>query len=223
MYHYHSVYDSFHYQAHFIDPHFHKHVDIAKVMGLMSLRLADTLVLPINTTQYADELVLYLKKVQHIVQRSGMDDSLQLGGLGEAIQTLGKASRELDIKAEKAIEKLIKLLPKRPKHKKGAFGRWLGGWKGCGSHDGEEAGLSGIELWSDSADTRSIKHGHEIPPMKNMKKIKEVLKEIRAINKKKQGFEGGFISEEGIKVGLQTYPRNETQGREARAITDGAA
>lgn len=41
---------------------------------------------------------------------------------------------------------------------------------------------------------------HRMPPLKNIKEIKKVLEEIRSVNKKKQGFEGGFISEEGIKV-----------------------
>lgn len=40
----------------------------------------------------------------------------------------------------------------------------------------------------------------EFPPFKHIKEIKQVLEEIRAINKKLQAFEGGFISEEGIKV-----------------------
>jgi N-acetylated-alpha-linked acidic dipeptidase len=39
-----------------------------------------------------------------------------------------------------------------------------------------------------------------IPPKKK-KEIQELVKEIRGINKKLQYFEGGFISEEGIKVG----------------------
>jgi hypothetical protein len=44
-----------------------------------------------------------------------------------------------------------------------------------------------------------------MPPLKNIKEIKKVLEEIRSVNKKKQGFEGGFISEEGIKVSKQCH------------------
>lgn len=73
-YHYHSIYDSFTYMDKFLDPGFHKHVDAAKVLGLTSmfensrpvltvvLRLADSLVLPLNTTQYSIELKSYLHK-----------------------------------------------------------------------------------------------------------------------------------------------------------------
>jgi hypothetical protein len=40
-----------------------------------------------------------------------------------------------------------------------------------------------------------------LPDLKNFKEVKKVLEEIRTINKKRQGFESGFISEEGIKAG----------------------
>ena len=58
------------------DPGFHRHVDAAKILGLLcmllffaydstndpALRAADSLVLPLNTTQYAIELQYYLEK-----------------------------------------------------------------------------------------------------------------------------------------------------------------
>lgn len=62
VYHYHSIYDSFHFMDKFLDPGYHKHVDMAKVMGLALLRLSDSLVLPINVTQYSVELSAYLNK-----------------------------------------------------------------------------------------------------------------------------------------------------------------
>lgn len=43
-----------------------------------------------------------------------------------------------------------------------------------------------------------------MPDGKKMREIKAVLKQIRAINKKVQGFEKGFISKEGITVSLET-------------------
>jgi hypothetical protein len=46
-------------------------------------------------------------------------------------------------------------------------------------------------------------HGHPEPPRlpkKKVAEIKKVLEAIRAGNKKRQAFEGGFISEDGIKV-----------------------
>ena len=42
------------------DPGFHRHVAVAKHMGLTALRLIDSIILPLNTTQYAFELGVYL-------------------------------------------------------------------------------------------------------------------------------------------------------------------
>ena len=59
-YHYHSIYDTQQWQEVYADPGFHRHVAVAKALGLIALRLADSLILPLNTTQYAFELDDYL-------------------------------------------------------------------------------------------------------------------------------------------------------------------
>lgn len=65
------------WQERYADPGYDKHVSttcspieialfisikiaIAKSLGLLTLRMADSIVLPLNTTQYAQELVGYL-------------------------------------------------------------------------------------------------------------------------------------------------------------------
>lgn len=79
MYHYHSVYDSEKWQEHYVDPGFHRHVRfrravglcdtnvllqvaVAKHLGLQALRLADSIILPLNTTHYALSLQSYLEE-----------------------------------------------------------------------------------------------------------------------------------------------------------------
>jgi N-acetylated-alpha-linked acidic dipeptidase len=62
VYHYHSVYDSHRWESQFSDPGFFKHVAMAKYLGLVTLRVADSIILPINTTQYTLELESYLSK-----------------------------------------------------------------------------------------------------------------------------------------------------------------
>lgn len=59
-YHYHSIYDSERWIELYGDPGFHRHVAVAKHMGLTALRLIDSIILPLNTTQYAFELGVYL-------------------------------------------------------------------------------------------------------------------------------------------------------------------
>lgn len=76
--HYHSIYDSQHWQETYADPGFQRHVRpfsptvlsyltsfqaaVAKHLGLLTLRLTDTIILPLNTTQYVLELHEYLDK-----------------------------------------------------------------------------------------------------------------------------------------------------------------
>jgi N-acetylated-alpha-linked acidic dipeptidase len=62
VYHYHSIYDSQHWQETFADPGFHRHVAVAKHLGLTALTLTDSIILPLNTTQYAHELDSYLDR-----------------------------------------------------------------------------------------------------------------------------------------------------------------
>jgi N-acetylated-alpha-linked acidic dipeptidase len=63
VYHYHSIFDSQHWQEEFADPGFHRHVAVAKHLGLTALSLVDAVILPLNTTQYAFELDAYLDRL----------------------------------------------------------------------------------------------------------------------------------------------------------------
>lgn len=49
-YHYHSIYDSAYWMDTFGDPTFSRHVAVSKVLGLATMRLADSLILPLNVT-----------------------------------------------------------------------------------------------------------------------------------------------------------------------------
>ena len=78
VYHYHSIYDSQHWEEVYGDPGFYRHVRylskglllvcwwfqvaVAKHLGLMGLRLSDSLLIPLNTTQYTLELGDYLAR-----------------------------------------------------------------------------------------------------------------------------------------------------------------
>ena len=63
MYHYHSVFDTHRWQNVYGDPGFLRHTAVAKHLGLQTLRLADAIILPINTTHHALELEAYLEKL----------------------------------------------------------------------------------------------------------------------------------------------------------------
>jgi N-acetylated-alpha-linked acidic dipeptidase len=61
-YHYHSIFDSQHWQEEYADPGFHRHVAVAQHLGLTALSISDAIILPLNTTQYAYELDGYLDR-----------------------------------------------------------------------------------------------------------------------------------------------------------------
>ncbi|KAE8222330.1 hypothetical protein CF319_g4452 [Tilletia indica] len=70
VYPYHSNYDSFAWMNRFGDPTFKRHTAIAKLFGLITLRSATDLFLPINITAYATELQKYLDDAVDIYKSS---------------------------------------------------------------------------------------------------------------------------------------------------------
>ncbi|KAH0587664.1 hypothetical protein H2248_006431 [Termitomyces sp. 'cryptogamus'] len=114
VYHYHSVYDTQRFQEVYADPGFHRHVAVARHLGLLALHLIDSFVIPLNTTQYALELDDYLDKVSAIQSESPSSfDTLDLSKLSKAIKKVQAASRALDkekFKAEKHFKRILRKL-----------------------------------------------------------------------------------------------------------------
>ncbi|KAF8309393.1 Zn-dependent exopeptidase [Clavulina sp. PMI_390] len=114
-YHYHSVYDSHQWQQRYGDPGFHRQVAYAKYLGLVVMRITDSFVLPLNTTQYALELESYLALVESISTAHTL--STDFSPLRHAILSLQKASLSLDAektKAEKDLREAIQNFGKLP-------------------------------------------------------------------------------------------------------------
>lgn len=220
-----------------------------------ALRVADSLVLPLNTTQYAIELQYYLEKwvsfppflasrikadiarVQHIADSTGLNEGLNLTSLGASIQHLIGASQALDVKTTSQLEHLHKLLPPPPPHPhphphphgchsprvqlKQAF------LKVCAAFGSDrcEKKLHKYQHHHDHDHDHDRRPRKPELPKKRLEAIKKVLAELRAGNKKRQAFEGGFISEQGIKVGSVIfslgsfcYIRELTEGAGQRMV-----
>ncbi|KAG6866447.1 hypothetical protein C0991_003965 [Blastosporella zonata] len=113
-YHYHSVYDSQRFQEVYADPGFHRHVVVAKHLGLLALRLIDSFVVPLNTTQYALELDDYFAKVTALqTYLPSSLASLDLSKLSKAIKKVQDASLALDkekYEAEKDFNHILRKL-----------------------------------------------------------------------------------------------------------------
>ncbi|WWC61997.1 uncharacterized protein I303_104584 [Kwoniella dejecticola CBS 10117] len=190
VYHYHSIYDSHSWQAKYGDVGFHRHTDAAKVIGLLALRLADTLILPLNTTQYARDLGYYLEKVEDIANSTSFADLLNFEALSKSIKAVQKSSEKLDGEKKHLVEKLRKLLPKPHFEKESIWSRLTSFSGDCHRSD-----------TSDGENVNGFPHLPipRLPKLEKLKEIKKVLKEIRVVNKKLQHFEYGFISEKGLK------------------------
>ncbi|CCM04880.1 uncharacterized protein FIBRA_07074 [Fibroporia radiculosa] len=114
VYHYHSVFDSERWQELYADPGFLRHVAIARFLGLQTLRLADSIVLPLNTTHYSVQLDAYLDKVEQL--RSSMALDVDFSSLRESISSLRAASVALDnekSEAESELRHLIRRIARR--------------------------------------------------------------------------------------------------------------
>ncbi|KAF9478208.1 Zn-dependent exopeptidase [Pholiota conissans] len=115
-YHYHSIYDSQAWQERYGDPGFYRHVAVAQYLGLLGLRLTDSIILPLNTTQYSLELEDYLDEVESRLPSLGKPEAekVKLSALRSTIQAVQESSLKLDAEKAKAEEEFTKLLRRLP-------------------------------------------------------------------------------------------------------------
>ncbi|KAI0346834.1 Zn-dependent exopeptidase [Trametopsis cervina] len=219
VYHYHSIYDSERWQELYGDPGFFRHVAVAQHLGLEALRLADSIVLPLNTTHYALELGAYLKKVESIASTTSLD--VDFSSLKDSINSLQDASAALDDEkatAEQELKDIIKKIVKRKTIRRKLRKVWckLKGMFGRKCHHGHQLqghppvptfvtktgevvevhGTGHAPVWL--REHRGACHAGK-PKGGQWKKLHEAVKRVRNANAKLVAFERGLISEEGIK------------------------
>jgi len=61
---YHSVYDNFYWMAQFGDPEFRFHATMARLWGVLALRLANADLLPFDVAAYADAIATYVEELK---------------------------------------------------------------------------------------------------------------------------------------------------------------
>ncbi|KIY49445.1 Zn-dependent exopeptidase, partial [Fistulina hepatica ATCC 64428] len=219
VYHYHSIYDSQRWQELYADPGFHRHVAVAKHLGLMTLRIADAIVVPLNTTQYALELDDYLDKVESILPELKVTSTPDITPLRASIAALQTASGKLDIEKVEAAANLTDLLdkmpqfpPRCPHRSKMArrFRNWVKNIFGVRLHYGHKHAETIPQDWFefldffesrgvDKIDLEAFPHPPHFPHMPPIRKFIEAAKRVQRVNKKLSLFERGFISSEGLK------------------------
>ncbi|KAG6869264.1 hypothetical protein C0993_000017 [Termitomyces sp. T159_Od127] len=178
VYHYHSIYDSQNFQETYADPDFHRHVAVARHMGLLAIHLTDSFVVPLNTTQYALELDDYLDKVSAIQSASLSNfDTLDLSGLSRAIKKVQIASRALDkekFKAEKHFKHILRKFRRHhPSHRhrcgkpslfvrrvkdwiKSIFGVKSHGYQKVSEHEEHDAWTNLLEIYGEDVRVNSL-------------------------------------------------------------------
>ncbi|KAF9247405.1 hypothetical protein BU15DRAFT_84904 [Melanogaster broomeanus] len=206
VYHYHSIFDSQHWQEVYGDPGFSRHVAIAKHIGLQVLRLSGDIVLPFNTTHYSLELESYLNKVDALAGAASLD--VDFADLRDAIQALQAASIALDTEKAGAeaelrevLRKLKKRLAKRRKlHRKVRKGicklKKVFGKECRSSKEFKDDAHKEPRFVFDLCLTLSgVLTCSRFPK----KRLLKAIKRVQAVNEKLVAFERGFISEGGIK------------------------
>ncbi|KAG1736384.1 Zn-dependent exopeptidase [Suillus occidentalis] len=201
-YHYHSIYDSQMWQEVYADPGFYKHVAVAQHLGLLTLRLTDSIILPLNTTQYALELDSY---VDTVIESTYREEILpDLFPLRRAIAKLQDASFKLDeekVSAEKAFLKALKKIGRvRDPRIVRRIIQWIKEHLGIGAQEVQDLKFGAFKWMSSVTESRFS----EMDIWKSRGKgplydFVRAAKRVRVANQKLVAFERGFLSEDGIK------------------------
>ncbi|KAM7391262.1 hypothetical protein PAMP_021962 [Pampus punctatissimus] len=93
---YHTAYDTFDYSSKFIDPGFISHQAIARTAGNVLIRLADSLVLPLNCSDYAETLESYLDTAVTLYQDQLKAEGISMEPLKHAVTSFRSAATHLD-------------------------------------------------------------------------------------------------------------------------------
>ncbi|XP_036954248.1 aminopeptidase NAALADL1 [Acanthopagrus latus] len=93
---YHTAYDTFDYASKYIDPGFFSHQAVARTAGNVLIRLADSLVLPLNCSDYAELLEMYLNRAVDLYQSKLQTVSISMEPLKRAVASFRSAASHLD-------------------------------------------------------------------------------------------------------------------------------
>ncbi|KAI4877165.1 hypothetical protein NFI96_020668 [Prochilodus magdalenae] len=93
---YHTAYDTFDYVSKFIDPGFTSHQTVARTAGTILLRLADSLLLPFNCSDYAEGLEGYLANTEKNFEEPLKTNGISIEPLKEAVKSFRSAATKLD-------------------------------------------------------------------------------------------------------------------------------
>uniref|UniRef100_A0A673UZM3 Aminopeptidase NAALADL1 n=1 Tax=Suricata suricatta TaxID=37032 RepID=A0A673UZM3_SURSU len=92
---YHTAFDTFGYVDKFVDPGFGSHQAVARTAGSVLLRLSDSLFLPLNVSDYGENLRSFLQAAQQNLEVLLEQHSISLGPLVTAVEKFERAATAL--------------------------------------------------------------------------------------------------------------------------------
>ncbi|XP_067261781.1 aminopeptidase NAALADL1 [Chanodichthys erythropterus] len=93
---YHTAYDTFDYASTHIDPGFTSHQAVARTAGNVLVRLADSLLLPFNCSDYAESLEQYLSQAVTAFEGKLAANGVSMESLKKAVQLFRETATKLD-------------------------------------------------------------------------------------------------------------------------------
>jgi N-acetylated-alpha-linked acidic dipeptidase len=100
---YHSAYDSFYWMVHFGDPTFAYHVAVAQLWGTMAMRLASADGLPLDYTDYANQIREFFKETVTLAKRRNLSGSYDEKAMNAAIEDFSKEAAQVDRNRQEAL------------------------------------------------------------------------------------------------------------------------
>ncbi|EIW82081.1 Zn-dependent exopeptidase [Coniophora puteana RWD-64-598 SS2] len=175
VYHYHSVFDSETWQELYGDPGFHRHIAVAKHLGLQLLRLSGDWILPFNTTHYSYELEVQVERVEAIA--SNLAPELDFSSLEESVRKMQAASIALDVERTEAEHQLQTAI----------------------IHYYHRHYISDRVRKAICKIKKALGKECDATSGRSSRKLVEAIERIQEVNHKLIAFERGFISKDGLK------------------------
>lgn len=100
---YHSAYDDFHWYSKFADPEFQSGPTVAKVFGIMGLRLANADILPLDVGRYGTDLRAHIRTAEKAIQAYAPD--YRTTRLLESVDQLAQATEKYVAAMEAGVNK----------------------------------------------------------------------------------------------------------------------
>ncbi|XP_074525506.1 aminopeptidase NAALADL1 [Halichoeres trimaculatus] len=93
---YHTAYDTFDYASRFIDPGFTSHQAVARTAGNILIRLADSLLVPFNCSDYTEILKVYLNHAVTLYKSELQAQNIPMKPLEQAVASFETAANHLE-------------------------------------------------------------------------------------------------------------------------------